>query len=134
MLILLISLSERLQKTWTSPIYGFFQSDPLISIVNGRRCHEFICGAQPCKGQGLNGKLVRRFLDKGDAKSTGNLRKHAERCWGKDIVGDSVGSTSAAVREGISKQRTMSITLAFDKTGKGAARYSHRPHSKIEVR
>lgn len=125
---------ERLRKTWTSPIYGFFQTEPLISVVSGRRCHEFICAAQPCKGQGPNGKLVRRFLDKGDAKSTGNLRKHAERCWGKDVVDDSIGSTSAAVREGIGKQRTMSITLAFDKTGSGAAKFSPRPHSNMEVR
>jgi hypothetical protein len=29
---------------------------------------------------------VCRFLDKGDAKSTSNMRKHAKKCWGNDII------------------------------------------------
>lgn len=124
----------RLQKSWISPIYGFFKRDPIISVVNDRRCHEFICSAKPCKGQGSNGNLVRRYLDTRDAKSTGNLRKHAEKCWGKETVDESVGSSTPAVREGIAKQRSMSITLAFEKQGKGKAKYSHRPHNNSEAR
>ena len=29
---------------------------------------------------------VCQFLDKGDTKSTSNMRKHAKRCWGPDII------------------------------------------------
>jgi hypothetical protein len=49
----------------------------------------FKCLAKPCKGKGRNPRCVNRFLDKKDAKSTGNLQKHARLCWGdetKDIL------------------------------------------------
>jgi len=29
---------------------------------------------------------VRRYLDKKDANSTSNMRKHARKCWGDDVV------------------------------------------------
>jgi hypothetical protein len=29
---------------------------------------------------------VRRYLDTGDAKSTGNMHKHAKKCWGAETV------------------------------------------------
>ena len=38
-----------------------------------------------CMGKG-NGRMVRRYLDTGDAKSTSNLRKHAKICWGEEAV------------------------------------------------
>ncbi|KDR81296.1 hypothetical protein GALMADRAFT_241794 [Galerina marginata CBS 339.88] len=64
---------ERLSKDWNSLIYVFFKPEPAIEYVNGRRVHVFECTAKPCKGRG--GRYVRRYLDTGDAKSTGNLRR-----------------------------------------------------------
>jgi len=46
--------------------------------------HVFECAAGKCKAR--NGRDVRRFLDKGDAKSTSNMRKHAKGCWGEEAV------------------------------------------------
>ncbi|KAI0264269.1 hypothetical protein BGY98DRAFT_940010 [Russula aff. rugulosa BPL654] len=73
----------RLSKDWVAPIYAFFRPDPLIVHVDGRRCHAFECIAKSCKHKT---RVVQRYLDKGDAKSTGNLRKHAKRCWGNEVV------------------------------------------------
>ncbi len=125
----------RLKKTWNSPIYGFFHAEPNIEVVTGRRCHQFICLADRCKGQGHNRKTVRRYLDTSDAKSTSNLRKHAERCFGVEIVKKSVGSTVGAVREGVMQQRgNGTLPYAFDKiAGKGVARYSPQQLTKVEI-
>jgi hypothetical protein len=80
------NVKERMAKDWTSPIYGFFKSRPAIEIVEGCRCHEFICAAPHCKGKGVNPRIVRRFLDKADRGSTSNLHKHAKIFWGVENV------------------------------------------------
>ena len=80
---------------------------------------------------------VRRFLDKKDAKSTGNMRKHARKCWGDDVVisadkaetADEVRSTTAT---GILNPQ--SITVAFEWKGKGKVTYFHRQHTRAESR
>jgi hypothetical protein len=90
--------------------------------------------AKSCKHKSRG---VRRFLDKGDAKSTGNMRKHAKRCWGEDIV----KSADKAANANEVRQTTIkgfldpqSITAAFERKGKGKVTYSHRQHSKTEAR
>lgn len=84
-----------------------------------------------------NGRMVRRYLDTGDAKSTGNLRKHAKICWGEEAVAaaDSTRDVRTA-REVLSKMKTVdsSITAAFERVGKGKATYSHRQHTTTEAR
>jgi hypothetical protein len=77
--------TERLLDEWNSPIYVVFKPTPTIEYIKGRRVHVFECAATHCKGKG-NGRTVRRYLDTGDAKSTGNLRKHAKLCWGEEAV------------------------------------------------
>ena len=59
-----------LQKDWRSPIYVFFRPEVKISYVDGRCVHDFTCAAKQCKGKGKNSRLVRRYLDTGDKKST----------------------------------------------------------------
>ena len=54
----LTSITERLVREWTSPIYAFFHPHPLIEVIGGRRCHEFICGATECKGRGARPCIV----------------------------------------------------------------------------
>jgi hypothetical protein len=130
--------TERLAQEWTSPIYAFFHARPSIEIVNGRRCHEFICSASHCKGKGSRPRRVCRFLDTGDARSTSNLRKHAKQCWGADIIekADEVRD-QASVREGLAAAKTLNdgtITAAFERKGKGKVTYLARQHTYKETR
>jgi hypothetical protein len=131
-------LSERLAREWTSPIYAFFQPRPLIEVNDGRRCHEFICGATECKGRGARSRVVRRFLDKADAKSTSNLRKHAKACWTPDVVKQADEAKDvASVREGLAaakKQKDGSILATFERQGKGKVTYMLRQHTYKETR
>ncbi|KAG0692323.1 hypothetical protein DFH29DRAFT_754264, partial [Suillus ampliporus] len=66
-----------LQKGWTSPVYAFFEPTPNIEYTDGRCSHVFKCLGKNCK------QRVRRYLDKGDAKSTSNMTKHVKSCWGE---------------------------------------------------
>ena len=67
-------------KDWTSPVYVFFEPQPRVVVVDKRRAHEFRCCVHGCK------LTIRRFLDTGDACSTGNMRKHIKSCWGPEVL------------------------------------------------
>ena len=54
------SITERLAKKWTSPIYAFFEPTPVIEYVNDRHSHVFKCAGQSYK------KTVQWFLNKKD--------------------------------------------------------------------
>jgi hypothetical protein len=80
---------------------------------------------------------VRRFLDKADAKSTSNMRKHAKKCWGEDVVAsadlaNNANEVRATTVRGI--LNPTSITAAFERRGKGKVTFSHRQHTKAESR
>ena len=80
---------------------------------------------------------MRRFLDKGDAKSTGNMRKHARKCWGNDVVlsadkAQNADEVRATTVSGI--LNPTSIMAAFERKGKGKVTYSHRQHTRTELR
>jgi hypothetical protein len=80
---------------------------------------------------------VRRFLDKGDAKSTSNMRKHAKKCWGEDVIASAdKAHTASEVRATTVKGilDPQSITAAFERKGKGKVTFSHRQHTKAESR
>ena len=79
--------------------------------------------------------MVRRYLDTSDAKSTGNLRKHARVCWGAEAVAaaDEAHNLGAAF-EALKKVKDGSITGAFERVGKGKATYSHRQHTTTQTR
>ncbi|KAF8314397.1 hypothetical protein F5887DRAFT_894985, partial [Amanita rubescens] len=120
---------ERLQKEWCSPIYAFFQPNPKIVEINDRRAHEFKCSGRGCKA------TVRRFLDKRDAYSTGNMRKHVKSCWGADVLAAADSARDLEeVRTKIVKDvlQNGSITAAFER--KNIVTYSHRQHTKVEIR
>lgn len=123
---------------WNAPIYAFFHPIPAIEYIDGRRAHVFSCNAKTCKGKGEKRRQVRRYLDKGDAKSTSNLRKHAKLCWGNEAVAAAdTTKNAAAAREAMSKtdlKRDGSITTSFERIGKGKITYSHRQHTKTESR
>lgn len=125
---------ERLLKDWVSPIYVFFKPKPSIEYIKGRRVHVFTCTAPDCKGRG-NGRDVCRYLDTTDAKSTGNLRKHAKICWGEDVVAAADATKDVhAARQALGKYKDSSITAAFRRVSKGKVTYSHRQHTAAEAR
>ncbi|KAG1841471.1 hypothetical protein C8R48DRAFT_563096, partial [Suillus tomentosus] len=117
---------ERLMTEWNSPVYAFF--DPTLHIVEiaDHRVHEFKCQARGCKVK------VRWFLDKGDARSTGNMRKHVCLCWEDEVLKAADSANDAnEVRHKIigSILRNGSITASFEWKGKGKIMYSHRQHT-----
>jgi hypothetical protein len=124
-------VSGKLAKEWTSPIYAFFQPMPDIGYEDGRRYHSFKCTGKSCT------KTIRRYLDKKDAKSTGNLRKHAKSCWGEaavQAVDQAKNATEARDKIVTGILRDGSITAAFERHQKGKVTYSHRQHTKTEAR
>jgi hypothetical protein len=79
----------------------------------------------------------KRFLDKGDSNSTGNLRKHVKSCWGDEAL----KVAEAAENVGVARDKviggfivTGSITVSFERKGKGKVTYSNRQHTKAETR
>lgn len=116
-------------KGWTAPIYAFFHPVPTIGYDNGCRYHEFECFAKSCN------KKVRRYLDKKDMASTGNLHKHAKVCWGAETITAATSVKTASEARGVlSKSKDGSIAAAFALKGKGKVSYSHRQHTKAETR
>lgn len=121
-----------LMKDWRAPVYGFFEPKLVIIEVNGRHAHDFICGAHGC------GMMIHRYLDKKDAKSTGNLRKHARNCWGVQLMKTTDGAKDATkVHEALTNakgnHKDGSIKLVFEQTGKEQVTYSHRAHTHEET-
>ncbi|KIK80333.1 hypothetical protein PAXRUDRAFT_158958 [Paxillus rubicundulus Ve08.2h10] len=122
---------EHLAKEWTSPIYAFFDPIPLIVEINGHRAHDFECTQRGCNAK------IRRYLDKRDATSTSNLRKHGKKCWGTDVVAAADDAKDAQeVRKNIvgGGLRDGTITVLFERQGKGKVTYSHRQHTRISDR
>ncbi|KAG2092146.1 uncharacterized protein F5147DRAFT_779766 [Suillus discolor] len=120
---------KSLMKEWTSPIYALFGPIPVIQEVDKCCVHVFKCSAKGCK------VTIRHFLNKKDARSTGNMRKHAKSCWGEEVLQAADDAKSAAeVRATIvaSVLRDGSITSAFERKGKGKVTYSHRQHTRTE--
>lgn len=122
---------ERLRKDWTAPVYGFYAAEVQTrKDANGRTAHVFACTNCKCK------KTVIRYLDKSDAKSTSNLRKHVRSCWGEDALkaADQM-ETAEAARPSVEKyRRSGTITSSFAHTGKGKISYSCRQHTRSKAR
>lgn len=119
-------------RTWTSYIYGFFNKEAAFNTENGRPYVEFTCLAKICRAKG--GRGVRRFLDTKDRGSTGNMKRHAERCFGIETVKKGAGSDIDGVRKGLALKKDGSIVAAFDPKGKGVVTYSLTPLTNAEIR
>ncbi|KAG2134705.1 hypothetical protein BD769DRAFT_1291985, partial [Suillus cothurnatus] len=100
----------RLMKDWSSPIYAFFKPRPAIEYHDKHRCYVFKYAAHGCKHH------IRQYLDKKDAKSTGNI--------------------TTAARDGPIKSllENRSIKTSFEQKGKGKVTYSHCQHTCAETR
>jgi hypothetical protein len=81
---------------------------------------------------------VNCFVDKADASSTSNLRKHAKICWGDEVVkaaDETKDLTRARAIVAKSGLGNASITAMFERAkGKGAVTYSHTLHTKTETK
>ncbi|KAI0731270.1 hypothetical protein C8Q76DRAFT_793347 [Earliella scabrosa] len=116
---------EHMMSKWDSLIYAFFQPIPEIEYVNGCRSHIFKCAACGCKVH------IWCYLDRKDRSSTGNLRCHAQICWGQDAVHAACAAADLAkagknVAGGV--LRKGSITASFT-CKKETVTYSHCPHT-----
>jgi hypothetical protein len=125
-------------NNWNASIYAFFEPILTITYIDERRVHVFKCLAKCCKGKGRNSRLVNRFLDTKDVRSTGNLRKHAKLCWGDETVIAAGATNIDEAQKLIDKNILMdgSLTSVFQRLGKGKGKitYSHRQHTKTEAK
>ncbi|KAG1767713.1 hypothetical protein EV702DRAFT_1203582 [Suillus placidus] len=59
---------KRLMKEWVSPVYAFFDPTPAsLKLV-------------------IDVHMNSNAVQKGDARSTGNMHKHVKSCWGEDTL------------------------------------------------
>ncbi|KAF8328311.1 hypothetical protein F5887DRAFT_897991, partial [Amanita rubescens] len=120
---------ERLRCKWTSPVYAFYLPIPKIGRDGRRPFHDFVCANKGCT------KRIRRYLDKRDTNSTGNLKKHAERCWKPEVVQETFDANNLKeAREVIATVRDGTITSHFERSGKGKETYSNVQLTKAEIR
>ncbi|KAF5331114.1 hypothetical protein D9619_005956 [Psilocybe cf. subviscida] len=129
---------EKLKKGWDAPIYAFFKPDPLLEYIGDekRLSYTFVCNAPHCKN---STRHVRRYQDKKDAGSTGNMRKHAVRCWGKEVVDEADKAKDANAVRKLAKDVSgrldpKTIMGSFKRSGKGKISYSYRQHTRTETR
>lgn len=131
---------DRLSKDWDAPIYVFFKPTVKVAYLNNRKsgeehkAHVFECAASQCR---CRTRFVNRFLHTRDAKSTSNLRRHAQICWGTDTVAaadNTPNVQTARAALGARKEVDGSITASFERVGKGKVTYSHKQHTKAEAR
>ena len=84
---------------------------------------------------------MRRFLDTGDRNSTSNMRKHATRCWGEEVVKKADEArdelTLDNMRQSLAEAKNSqdgSITAFFDRKGMAKVKYMIRQHTYQEAR
>ena len=116
---------ERLQVGWRSPVYAFFQAEVSVGYDEGRKYHFFKCASVKCKGKGQKG--VHHYLDSKDCAATSNLKSHAVRCFGQDLVKSAFEKTQPGGRDG-------SIFATFTCQGQQPVKISHRAHTTEESR
>ncbi|KAJ6512712.1 hypothetical protein C8R45DRAFT_813319, partial [Mycena sanguinolenta] len=112
---------------WTSGVYQFFKPDvKILTDDTGRKYQQFACNApNGCKKK-TGYKGVRE--PHSDRSSTSNLKKHADSCWGKDVVKARLqGTGDAAPRDG-------NIFSAFARVGQRPVKVTHRAHTEPEAR
>ena len=111
---------ECLQGGWRSPMYAFFQAEVSVGYDEGCKYHFFKCASRKCKGKGQKG--VRHYLDSKDRAATSNLKSHAVRCFGQDLVESAFEKTQPRGRDG-------SIFTVFTRQGQQPIKISHRAHT-----
>ena len=96
---------------WNSATYAFFEPVLGINYIKGSKCHTFQCSAMGCN------HTIHCYIGTTDAQSTGNMRKHAKKCWGDEAVegADNAKDVSEAHEKVVkSILQDGSITAAFE--------------------
>lgn len=104
-------------------MYGFYKPDVKVKFDGGCKYHYFKCSARHCRGNGG----VRRYQDSKDRAATSNLKAHAVKCFGKDVVDAAFSKTSEGGRDG-------TIFTMFARHGQQPVKVSHRAHTTDETR
>jgi hypothetical protein len=76
-------------------------------------------------------------LDKGDAKSTSGLCRHATKCWGAETVKLADGTKDLEAAHAVllkMKLHDGTITAEFERIGRGKVTYLHCQHTSTEAR
>ncbi|KAF8548181.1 hypothetical protein OG21DRAFT_1479289 [Imleria badia] len=108
-------------KDWTSPVYAFCKPTPIIDVVGTQCSHVFKCCVRGCKVR------ICRYLNMTNARSTGNMRKHAKKYSAKDVAEVHNKIIGSILCNG-------SITESFKRKGKGKVTYLHRQHMCAETK
>ncbi|KAI0697428.1 hypothetical protein C8T65DRAFT_582743 [Cerioporus squamosus] len=126
------SLAETLSDRWRSCVYTFFKAEVTIKVVDGRRALEFRCAAKHCR----IGTPVRRYLDKGDRSSSGNLLKHAKSCWGAEAVlqAKQIGDVTRVRNTLVANILKNGCITEYFAPAKRSVTYSNRPLSRVQIR
>ncbi|KAG1750432.1 uncharacterized protein EDB91DRAFT_1234996 [Suillus paluster] len=101
-------------KDWVSPMYMFFHPEPRIVVIGRQHAYKFKCYAQ----------------------STGNMRKHVKVCWGDDVLAaadDAKDANEARTKIVGGILHNGSITVSFERKGKGKVTYSHHQNMKAKT-
>ena len=114
---------EHLQGGWHSPMYAFFQAEVSVGYDEGHKYHFFKCASRKCKGKGQKG--VCHYLDSKDHAAMSNLKSHAVRCFGQDLVESAFKKTQPRWCDG-------SIFAAFTCQGQQPVKISHCAHTTEE--
>lgn len=116
-------------SSWSAAVYAFYNPVPKIEYIDGCRMHTFKCSSPRCKVR------IRRYLDTKNALSTLALRRHAEKCWGIEVVNAAkeAASPHEARKEVVTGILcTGSITTHFQRK-EGQVTYSHCNHMSEET-
>ncbi|KAF7763751.1 hypothetical protein Agabi119p4_8288 [Agaricus bisporus var. burnettii] len=126
---------DTLFKTFKSPIYVCFHP-PKFVAENGQEFQVFQCSAKNCTAR--DGRLVKRNINTQNATSTSNLKKHALKCWGEELVKAVMAVRSVHEARAVLKEkgglRDGSILAAFQKAGHEQVTYSNRALTNLESR
>ncbi len=121
-----------LHTEWKSPIYGFYDEDIQLVIIDNRKAILFQCAARGC------GKTLQRFHDTHDRSSSGNLHKHTRLCWGEEAVGQAkaIGDATrvrSCIVQGLQKNSDITEYFRLEKAAKKPL-YLHQQMSRAQTR
>jgi hypothetical protein len=101
---------------------NFFKPEVVVQTHQGWPCHFFTCAARRCKTT----VGVRRFQDSKEKASTANLKHHAIKCFGAEVVDNAAKGSNVP-------GQSSSIFSVFARPGQQPVQYSHRSHTNLEV-
>ena len=106
-------------------MYAFLQAEVSVRYDEGHKYYFFKCASGKCKRKGQKG--VHHYLDLKDRAATSNLKSHAVRCFGQDLVESAFEKIQPRGCDG-------SIFTAFTHQDQQPIKISHHTHTTEETR